>query len=210
LPITSHLSGSLWCDQRYCARHVRAKYVASPTPSYVRPVSTLFPTPPPADLPLMSERNLYNESHWPVVVTSSVPVVIRMDEDESLSRQVALVIVQPLTRRAGCAVVAADRYWATRGEHVVRVFCCSGHEGGGRRLAQPGKPYNCVWVGGGGCSRQARGSWVRVFRVDGTTPAPSKRWGCEKLVGGVVKRATCSEADGTSLTVRSATTVVGR
>jgi len=28
--------------------------------------------------------------------------------------------------------------------------------------------------------------------------------GCEKLVGGVVKRATCSEPDGTSLTVRSA------
>jgi hypothetical protein len=125
-----------------------------------------------------------------------------------------MLTVQPLTRRVGCAVFAADRYPATRGEHAVRVFCSSGHENvvlrglqreEGRRLAEPAKPYICVSGGGVG-----RCGVVWELRYTDSTAQRLMELRQSLTRDGRGGKATRSESDGTSLTVRSATTAVGR
>jgi hypothetical protein len=132
------------------------------------------------------------------------------ESGDAVGNPVLMVPVHPLTRRVGCAVAAADGYGPTQGwacgEGVLlpwsRECCAVGGVGvGGRRLAKPGKPYNCERVGWGG-RRPARASWWGgctiyelhstagwVFRVDGTThtPLPFKRGMWKACVEGWVE-----------------------
>jgi hypothetical protein len=93
-----------------------------------------------------------------------------------------MLTVQPLTRRVGCAVFAADRYPATRGEHAVRVFCSSGHENvvsRGRQREEGRKEvsrtsqaiYLCEWRR---CGVGATIYGLHSPTADGTTPVPYK------------------------------------